>query len=168
MAELVVADGVLKGRHFALPPGTTRVGRAANNDIAIDAPSISGNHAEIVADGSGLILRDLNSTNGTHVNGARIGETRLYAGDRILLGDVPLVLAGPDAPARPPSAEEPVTATRPLVAVASAGEGQRAPIVPPDFKKRRDMRLIWVGVIGILLLLIAFAAWKFFHSVYGK
>ena len=49
--------------------------------------------------------------------------------------------------------------------MASATSRQRAVVCPPDFKKRRDVRLIWVGVIVALLVLIIIAARKFFLSI---
>ncbi|MFQ5557715.1 MAG: FHA domain-containing protein, partial [Acidimicrobiales bacterium] len=54
--------------------------------ISFDDPNISRNHAEIRPDGTGFVITDLGSTNGTKVNGARITRHRLVDGDRVSLG----------------------------------------------------------------------------------
>ena len=171
MPYLVIVDGALKDRRFALAGGTIRIGRVAGNDIVLDNASVSSGHCEIVTSPTGMLLRDIGSTNGTYVNGARVTESPLFRDDQILFGDLPAVLAGDDAPERPRPApvqgaqEQPPFPARPAIAVASATGRQRAIVCPPDFKKRRDMRLIWVGVIVALLVLIIFAARRFFLSI---
>ncbi|MGE4071056.1 MAG: sigma 54-interacting transcriptional regulator [Lysobacterales bacterium] len=64
-----------------LAPGRYLLGRGGNSDLLIDAPGVSREHAELVicAD-RGLIVRDLGSTNGTRVDGVRIGHGA-YSGD---------------------------------------------------------------------------------------
>jgi hypothetical protein len=64
----------------------TLLGRAVDVDIRIDDPGVSRRHAEIVL-GSDVTIRDLNSTNGTLVNGRMISQVVLQAGDRIQLGE---------------------------------------------------------------------------------
>ena len=54
--------------------------------IQIDDPSVSSHHAELRASGDEWHVRDLQSTNGTRVNGVSINETRLRAGDRVRFG----------------------------------------------------------------------------------
>ena len=52
---------------------TIRIGRASDNDIVLIHPSVSRNHLELFYDGEGnVFLTDLNSANGTFVNGQRI------------------------------------------------------------------------------------------------
>ena len=78
---------------FRILPGTTRtVGRATGADFILDAPLVSRVHCRVVALPSGdLEVRDLESTNGTFVNGARIEQIRLAPGDRIQIGRVELI-----------------------------------------------------------------------------
>ncbi len=68
-----------------------RLGRASNNDLCFDNDSVSGNHAEIyhLPDGTFQIC-DLDSTNGTWVNGQRIHGQILKNGDVVELGEVRL------------------------------------------------------------------------------
>lgn len=68
-----------------------RLGRASNNDLCFDNDSVSGHHAEIyhLPDGTFQIC-DLDSTNGTWVNGQRIHGQVLKNGDVVELGEVRL------------------------------------------------------------------------------
>ncbi len=89
---LVVLSGVAIGRMFKLEPGTYKVGRAAHMDIVLDDPGVSRVHARIrVDEEGGVFLEDLESTNGTFVNDARIRRTRLHDGDKIRVGTVTIL-----------------------------------------------------------------------------
>ena len=72
------------------------VGQTRNNDIVIRDATVSKSHAffENSADGSGLVLKDSRSRNGTFVNGAKVPAegTRVQPGDRIRFGHVELKL----------------------------------------------------------------------------
>jgi len=75
---------------YPLVRAVTRIGRGADVDIRVDDPGVSRNHAEIVM-GTPLTVRDLNSTNGTTVNGQRITELELAEGTAIHIGSTTLV-----------------------------------------------------------------------------
>ena len=65
-----------------------RIGRAADNEIVLNDPKVSRYHAVIEWNGSGFLLRDLGSTNGTFVNGAQVeGPLLLRPGDELAIGD---------------------------------------------------------------------------------
>src|SRR6184192_4611789 len=64
------------------------IGRAPDNMIVIDDPSVSGRHAQLELSGETYRLKDLESTNGTRVNGIPITETALRFDDRIRFGAV--------------------------------------------------------------------------------
>ncbi len=64
------------------------IGRASDNTIPIDDPSVSGRHAQLERSGETYRLKDLGSTNGTRVNGIPIKETILRFDDRIRFGGV--------------------------------------------------------------------------------
>lgn len=90
---LIVAAGPRRGLHWSLGEGATRVGRDPSDGIFLDDVTVSRHHAEfVVADGR-LVVRDLGSTNGTYVNGARREETEVDAGDEVLIGRFHLVVA---------------------------------------------------------------------------
>jgi adenylate cyclase len=84
--RLVSADGTLT---FELRPGLSQVlGRALSCDLPLLDPTISRKHAELKADAGGIFVRDLGSSNGTFVAGARTSEARLTLGDRVTFGKV--------------------------------------------------------------------------------
>jgi pSer/pThr/pTyr-binding forkhead associated (FHA) protein len=66
----------------------THVGRAPGNEISLPYPSISNRHCIFVHSGPDIVLRDLNSSNGTYVNGEIISEVILRPGDLIQIGTV--------------------------------------------------------------------------------
>jgi pSer/pThr/pTyr-binding forkhead associated (FHA) protein len=82
------------GKTFRLSDGSIKtVGRATRADFIVDAPLVSRVHCRLTADVSGqLIVEDLDSTNGTHVNGARVTRAVAKAGDQIGVGTVTLAV----------------------------------------------------------------------------
>jgi pSer/pThr/pTyr-binding forkhead associated (FHA) protein len=66
----------------------THVGRASGNEIPLPYPSVSNRHAIFILSGPDTVLRDLNSSNGTYVNGEAISEVILRPGDLIQMGTV--------------------------------------------------------------------------------
>jgi pSer/pThr/pTyr-binding forkhead associated (FHA) protein len=78
------------GKTFRLSDGSVKtVGRATRADFIVDAPLVSRVHCRLTADTSGqLIVEDLDSTNGTHVNGKRVTRAVAKAGDDIGVGKV--------------------------------------------------------------------------------
>jgi hypothetical protein len=81
MLRGVPAHGVYAFERFA------RIGRGDDNDIVLADPSVSRAHAEIESDAGGPLVRDLDSTNGTAVNGRRVRAERLHDGDEISFGN---------------------------------------------------------------------------------
>ena len=65
-----------------------RIGRASSNDIVIDDPTVSAEHASLTKSPSGYRLRDLGSTNGTQANGVFITDAELTDGAEIRFGYV--------------------------------------------------------------------------------
>lgn len=62
------------------------IGSAPDNDLVVDSPTVSRQHARMEFVGSGYVLRDLGSKNGTFVDGVRVMEAFLVAGARVRLG----------------------------------------------------------------------------------
>lgn len=93
MARLLLLLDGMPVRSFDLhEPGVT-IGRAADNDIALDDPVVSANHAMVrikadqyLEDHQVAMLEDLGSTNGTLVNGHTVHRHMLQQGDRIRIG----------------------------------------------------------------------------------
>ena len=87
-AVLLVQGGDKDGESIPLADGSFVIGRSALNDIEVDAPGISRQHAVITGGSAGYTVADLDSRNGTFVNGERIGQEprQLRTWDRIELG----------------------------------------------------------------------------------
>ncbi len=86
-AILVYRSGPDEGRKCRLTGGIIRLGRKPDNDLVLNANMVSGYHAELRIEGESFLLVDLDSTNGTYVNGKKIHEVRLRSGDRIEVGE---------------------------------------------------------------------------------
>lgn len=87
-----VTEG-LPEKTFRILPGNERtIGRATGADFIVDAALISRVHCRVSALAGGeLEIKDLESTNGTYVNGERIETARLASGDRLQVGRVEFV-----------------------------------------------------------------------------
>ena len=85
--RLLAVAGPLKDSTFALPDGEIFLGRDPANFLSISDPSLSRRHCALSRDDDGYKIRDLDSRNGTLVNGAAVKEARLRHGDQISVGD---------------------------------------------------------------------------------
>ncbi len=85
--RLLAIAGPLKDSNFALPNGEIHIGRDPSNLLSISDPSLSRRHCALSRDGDGYKIRDLDSRNGTSVNGAAVREAQLRHGDQISVGD---------------------------------------------------------------------------------
>jgi len=86
MAKLILSMDNLVLKEIPLSKERTTIGRKAQNDIQIDNLAVSGEHAVIVTILNDSFLEDLNSTNGTFVNGQQIKKHFLQNNDVIELG----------------------------------------------------------------------------------
>jgi pSer/pThr/pTyr-binding forkhead associated (FHA) protein len=68
------------------------IGRLSDNSVMIDNPAVSNHHALVFRDGDQFIVEDLQSTNGTFVNGTRVSRQALRHGDVVMVGKHQLVL----------------------------------------------------------------------------
>ncbi len=84
---LTVVEGDDQGRQFIGATPEIRIGRQPENHICLRDPKVSRFHALIRLKGSYLIIKDLQSTNGTIINNVRIRRHKLQSGDLVKLGD---------------------------------------------------------------------------------
>lgn len=89
-ASLAVREGNER-REIALGPEPLAIGRDPQSDVVLDDRRVSRKHAEIRLRLGRYTLYDLQSTNGTYVNGRRVAEIVLSDGDRIAIGGVELL-----------------------------------------------------------------------------
>jgi pSer/pThr/pTyr-binding forkhead associated (FHA) protein len=76
---------------FTLPSSVTVIGRRSNCDLHIPITSVSRRHCQLNQDQGVLKIRDLGSRNGTYVNGKRVEETVIKAGDQMKVGPLTFV-----------------------------------------------------------------------------
>ena len=86
--KLIVESGKTNQREYILVREKTTIGRVSDNDIAISDISMSRHHAEIVKLPEGFKLKDLDSANGSLLNGYRIRVAQLRNGDTIEFGAI--------------------------------------------------------------------------------
>jgi Nif-specific regulatory protein len=88
--RLIAISGSLKGTTFALAQDEISIGRDLSNTVSLNDPSVSRRHCLINKNGStdGFHITDLESYNGTFVNGLPVAEQSLTHGDQIALGDI--------------------------------------------------------------------------------
>jgi hypothetical protein len=77
-------------KEYSVGVGLT-IGRLPDNTVVIDNPAVSGHHARLFADSGAVILEDLESTNGTYVNGKHTSRHVMRNGDVVLVGKHQLV-----------------------------------------------------------------------------
>src|SRR5205809_1698119 len=91
-----LVEGVDKGRTFRDLGVPVSIGREEGNGLRLNDERISRFHAKVQLDGEDVILTDLESTNGTRVNGDAVQIRRLQAGDRVGVGRSVLLFGTPD------------------------------------------------------------------------
>src|SRR6188474_245790 len=92
MAKLVVLSAGMTGRTHELKVDKTTIGRVEDNTFEIAESSVSSHHCEVLLRGNDVLVRDLNSTNGTFINGQKISESVLKPGQVLRLGQVEMRL----------------------------------------------------------------------------
>jgi pSer/pThr/pTyr-binding forkhead associated (FHA) protein len=81
-----VLEGIDKGRTFREMPTPVSIGREEGNVVRLNDERVSRFHARVQSDNDEIILTDLESTNGTRVNGSVVQIRRLRPGDRVGIG----------------------------------------------------------------------------------
>jgi pSer/pThr/pTyr-binding forkhead associated (FHA) protein len=102
MVKLVVLSAGMTGRTHELNVDRTTIGRIEGNSFQIAEPSVSSRHCEVLLRESDVVVRDLNSTNGTFIDGDKITESVIKPGQVLRLGQIELRLETdrPVAPAK--------------------------------------------------------------------
>jgi pSer/pThr/pTyr-binding forkhead associated (FHA) protein len=94
---------------FPLPSSVTVIGRRHNCDLRIPLMSVSRRHCQLSCDNGALKIRNLSSGNGTYVNGKRVDEVAIQAGDSIRIGPLTFII---QIDGQPQAIAEPDPATR--------------------------------------------------------
>src|SRR5215217_5871268 len=89
MAKLVFLDANFAGHVYELTLEKTTVGRSSENTLVLRHPSLSAAHCLILTNGSEIIVRDLDSRNGTFVDGVRLNkQSQVKSGQTLRFGSV--------------------------------------------------------------------------------
>lgn len=105
------------------------IGRKPDNDIVIDNMAVSSHHAKLTLQGNSYVVEDLQSTNGTFLNGKRIINAALKHNDQVGVGQHTLEFNFPDAPKQ--EAAAPAAPSQPIDSDATVVMGPKAPSTPP-------------------------------------
>jgi pSer/pThr/pTyr-binding forkhead associated (FHA) protein len=97
MPKMIVSIDEVVIKEVQLTKDRTTLGRRPYNDIVIDNLAVSGEHAVLLMTGGQVFLEDLNSTNGTYVNGKAVKKTPLNHGDGIEIGKYKIKFVGDGA-----------------------------------------------------------------------
>lgn len=97
MPKMIVSIDDVVIKEVQITKDRTTLGRRPYNDIVIDNLAVSGEHAVILMSGAEVSIEDLNSTNGTYVNGRAIKKQALQNGDGIDVGKYKLKFMGDGA-----------------------------------------------------------------------
>jgi len=168
MARLVLLSEGFTGRAYELKAPATTVGRVSDNAFEIPEASVSSHHAEILMRGSEVVVRDLNSTNGTFIGGERItGEAVLKPGQILRLGTVDMRLETGDPAPKPKQA---LDHTRVIPQGVKAdelfGTGSKPEFKTTGFEKKdnRGSKIFVVVAICIGLALLGAMIWVLTHK----
>jgi len=164
MSKLVLLSQGLTGRTLELKVDKTTIGRVEDNTFPLTEPSVSSHHCEVLLRGSEVVVKDLNSTNGTFINGDKITEAVLKPGQILRLGQIEMRL---EAEGGAPAAKKPVDSTMVIqrgVSLTELETGARGGFdsankgfAKKDNKANRMFLIgaIVIGVIIVALILIA-------------
>jgi hypothetical protein len=106
MPKLVVLSEGLTGRSYELKVEKTTIGRLEDNSFQIPEQSVSSHHCEVLLQGNDVLVKDLNSTNGTFINGEKVTEKVLKPGQILRLGQIEMRLEADGAPTAAAAAQE--------------------------------------------------------------
>jgi len=90
--NMVIITGPSSGKKIPLLPMTMSIGREHDNNIELKDPDVGRYHSRILYDRGRFVLEDLESSNGTWLNGEKISEAALKNGDRIKIGGIELAI----------------------------------------------------------------------------
>jgi hypothetical protein len=166
MPKLHIMSGQLEGKVFDLMEERVTIGRGLDNLIRMEDGTMSHHHAMFVLEKDGYKLRDLNSTNGTRVNGMRIAETKLNNGDAVRMGSVEMRFESDIK-----KASQPLPPTQTGVDITQVGKGGGPPPAfgssSPFGRKKAGGANIWMWVViglgTVAILVLGWFVYKFFQ-----
>ena len=149
----------MTGRTQELKAEKTTVGRVEDNTFQIAEPSVSSHHCEVLLRGSDVVVRDLNSTNGSYINGEKVTESVIKPGQILRLGQVELRLET-DTPAAPAKKQLDQTLVMQrgvsLTELEQGARGAGFDTASAGFSKKDDNvnKIFWIvaAVVGLIIV----------------
>lgn len=167
MAFLIEIKGPDQGKRFDLQKDATTLGRRQENEIPVESNSVSGRHLVILREGARYKLKDLDSTNGTMLNGTPVREAMLEPNSVITMGDLQFEFNDPSwAEITPESDEDGKHTPTVNVKPASAKVPESFQSASP-FGRRRDFSNAWMALI-ILAAVLAGGAAVYFMFIFFR
>jgi len=176
MPKLVVLSEGLTGRSYELKVEKTTIGRLDDNAFQIAEQSVSSHHCEVLLKGDDVLIKDLNSTNGTYINGEKITEKVLKPGQILRLGQIEVRLEadGTSAASAPTEKKKMDPNTRVIPRGVKLNEfeqgaaGVKFDKTSPFAKKSNKTNMIFIGVGVVLgLIIISFLVLAFLKMKEG-
>jgi pSer/pThr/pTyr-binding forkhead associated (FHA) protein len=155
MAKLVVLGEGQNSRSHELKIERTTIGRLDDNALQLPEQSVSSHHCEIILRGTEVVVKDLNSTNGTFINGEQITEKVLKPGQVLRLGKVELRLEDGEGPPKPMKSLG-QTRVLPPGGVKFDQSGSGTPVFDknsPFAKKSNKITVVFI-TIGVILFAV--------------
>jgi pSer/pThr/pTyr-binding forkhead associated (FHA) protein len=143
MAKVFLKFNTAVIKEIELTKDETTFGRKPNNDIVIDNPAISGFHGKIVKEGTAYAVEDLNSTNGTFLNGQRVKRAFLKNKDQIGIARHVLEFSLEAPKPREPLPDPDAKTYAPEIKATAA---ETAPPVNPEKSAQLDMLRQSLGI----------------------
>jgi len=166
MPSLTVQLPGLPPVSHVLKDQTITIGRMKGNTIVIEDSSVSLMHARISLKDGEVLLKDLNSTNGTTVNGQPVNEVKLKDLDRIGFADVQAQFqtdaARENAATIASRLEQATKKASALAEPAPARKADETPVVPNDPSRTTNVVSAIAGGVAALVVL-ALIGWRLFH-----
>ncbi|MGA2657461.1 MAG: FHA domain-containing protein [Verrucomicrobiota bacterium] len=169
MAKLVLLSVGMTGRTHQLKAEKTTIGRLEDNTFQIAEPSVSSHHCEVLLRGNQVLVRDLNSTNGTYVSGEKVAEATVKPGQILRLGQVEMRLETDTPPASSKKLDQTMVMQRGVSLNELVEHGARAggfDTASSGFAKKnnRGNLIFWMAAGAFGVVLVGFILWLILNN----
>ena len=159
----------MTGRTHQLKAEKTTIGRLEDNTFQIAEPSVSSHHCEVLLRGNQVLVRDLNSTNGTYVSGEKVAEATVKPGQILRLGQVEMRLETDTPPASSKKLDQTMVMQRGVSLNELVEHGARAggfDTASSGFAKKnnRANRIFWMAAGAFGVVLVGFILWLILNN----
>jgi pSer/pThr/pTyr-binding forkhead associated (FHA) protein len=166
MAKLVILSAGMTGRTHELVAEKTTIGRVEDNAFQVAEPSVSSHHCEVLLKGDQVVVRDLNSTNGTFINGEKVTESPIKPGQVLRLGQIEIRLETETPAATGKKQMDQTLAMQRGVSLNELEKGSRPggfDTASKGFSKKdnKGNRIFWIVVVLVVLAIAGGLAFVF-------